>query len=184
MAVDPATKGIEFGVAYIVTPKGKNPEAESKLIAKSKVEIDQKGCEFVPHVSAMHKNQSLVFKSSDPVAHNVHYTAFTNGDLNQMLAANGSYTQKFASAERRACRLVCDIHTWMIAYFFVFDHPFFAVTKADGSFEIQGVPAGTQNVVVWHETGYVTPGLAKGVAVEVKAGETTDMGEIRLMPKK
>ena len=40
----------------------------------------------------------------------------------------------------------------------IFDHPFFAVTGPDGSFEIKGVPAGDQNVVVWQEKiGYVTP---------------------------
>jgi plastocyanin len=185
MAVDPKTKGIQYGVAYLVAPKGKNADLEAKLLAKApKVEIDQKGCDFVPHVLALHKDQGLTFKSSDPVSHNIHYTAFANGDLNQMLAPNGQFAHKFAAAEKRACRLVCDIHPWMLGYFFVFDHPFFMVTAADGSFEIQGVPAGSQNLVVWHETGYVTPGLAKGMPVEVKAGETTDVGEIKLLPKK
>ncbi len=65
----------------------------------------------------------------------------------------------------------------------VFDHPFFAVTKEDGTFEITGVPAGTQNLIVWQErVGYVTPGKNNGKPVEVKAGKVTDVGDIVLDP--
>jgi len=64
----------------------------------------------------------------------------------------------------------------------IFDHPFFAVTGEDGSFEIKGVPAGSQNLVIWQEaTGYVTPGMARGMPVNVEAGKTTDVGTIRLI---
>jgi hypothetical protein len=67
----------------------------------------------------------------------------------------------------------------------VFDHPFFAVTGKDGTFEIKGVPAGSQNLVLWQENvGYVTPGGRRGMAVEVKPGGVTDVGEIKLDPKK
>ena len=67
----------------------------------------------------------------------------------------------------------------------VFDHPFFAVTGPDGSFEIKGVPAGDQNVVVWQEkVGYVTPGTGRGMPVKVAAGEVTDVGEIKIDPAK
>ena len=37
----------------------------------------------------------------------------------------------------------CDVHGWMAAYGGIVSHPFFAVSKADGSFEIKGLPAGT-----------------------------------------
>jgi hypothetical protein len=72
----------------------------------------------------------------------------------------------------------------MKGYIMVFDHPFFAVTGPDGSFEIEGVPAGTQNFVIWQETvGYATQGLARGMPVKVGAGQVTDVGEIKLVPK-
>jgi hypothetical protein len=67
----------------------------------------------------------------------------------------------------------------------VFDHPFFTTTGADGAFEIKGVPAGDQNLIVWQEkVGYVTPGLARGMPVTVRAGEVTDVGVIKLDPAK
>jgi hypothetical protein len=33
----------------------------------------------------------------------------------------------------------------------VFDHPYFAVTDADGTFELRDAPAGTYRLVIWHD---------------------------------
>ena len=77
--VDPKTKGVAYGFVYLVRPSGSNPAAVKELLAKSpKAELDQKNCEFVPYVQAIHQDQTLVIKSSDPVNHNVRYAAFTN----------------------------------------------------------------------------------------------------------
>jgi hypothetical protein len=184
--VDPSTKGVADGFAYVVAPNGKNPEAEMAFLKKTpEVILDQKGCQFIPHVVAVHKDQALVFKSSDPVVHNIRYTGFTIGALNQVVAANGKLPVKFTKTERNPVKLFCDFHPWMTGAFMVFDHPFFAVTKPDGSFEIKGVPAGAQQFIVRHpEVGYVTTGAAKGITVNVPAGGEVDLGEIKLMPKK
>jgi hypothetical protein len=185
LVVDPQSKGIKFAFAYLARPKGANAEAVKGLIAKApKVEIDQKNCEFLPYSTAMHKDQGIVFKSSDPVGHNVRYSGFVNAAKNIALQPNGSLEDKLRP-ERLPMPLNCDIHPWMKGWIMVFDHPFFAVTGDDGSFEIAGVPAGEQNVVVWQErVGFVTPGLAKGQAVSVQAGKVTDVGEITLDPAK
>lgn len=183
--VDPATKGVANGFAYLVTPKGTNPEAEKALVAKAAtVEVDQKNCRFLPHAVAFHKDQTLVFKASDAVGHNVKYTAFVNGGDNKMMAPGGTMEKKFPVAERNPTQFECNIHPWMKGWFMVFDHPFFALTGTDGSFEIKGVPAGVQKVIVRQETvGFVTKGGRTGVEVEVKPGAVTDLGEIVLMPK-
>jgi hypothetical protein len=185
LAIDPSTKGVRYGFAYLVRPKGANAAAVKELVSKApKAEIDQKNCEFLPRCLALHKDQVVVFKSSDPVGHNVRYTGFTNPAKNVALPPNGSTEAKLVP-EARPLPLNCDIHPWMKGWMMVFDHPFFAVTSEDGSFEITGVPAGAQNLVVWQEeTGYVTSGAAKGQAVTVKAGETTNVGEIKLDPAK
>ncbi len=185
LVIDPKTKGVQYGFAYVTKPVGTNPDLEKALIAKTaSVEMDQVGCRFIPHAIAMHKDQALNFKNSDTVGHNVRYSTFVNGGSNQMVGANSQMQSKFASAERNPSEVKCDIHPWMSGQFMVFDHPFFAVTGPDGSFEIKGVPAGTQSFIVRHETrGFVTTGASKGIKVEVKAGETTDLGDIKLLPK-
>ncbi|HTQ80013.1 MAG TPA: carboxypeptidase-like regulatory domain-containing protein, partial [Thermoanaerobaculia bacterium] len=45
----------------------------------------------------------------------------------------------------------CDVHPWMVAYVGILDHPFYAVTRSDGSFRIAGLPAGTYTLEAWHE---------------------------------
>ena len=48
----------------------------------------------------------------------------------------------------------CNIHPWMDAYVWVFNHPYAAVTKADGTYEIKNVPAGSKvRITAWHEMG-------------------------------
>jgi hypothetical protein len=186
LVVDPKTRGVADAIVYVLSPKGKNPEAIKALMAADpKPVIDQKACEFIPHSLAIFKDQQIVFKSSDPIGHNIHYTGFTNGSKNQMLTAKGEMVAPKLVAEKRPLELKCDIHPWMSGNIMVFDHPFFAVTAPDGTFEIKGVPAGTQNVVVWHSTtGYIPAGAGKGQPVSVAADQTADMGEVVMDPAK
>ncbi len=185
LVVDPKTKGIKFAVVYLVKPSGENPAAVKALTAKkAKVVIDNKNCEYIPFLTAIHQDQKVEFTSSDPVNHNIHGTPFTNDGFNFILPPNGQVEKSFV-AEKRVIPLTCDIHPWMKAYFMVFDHPFFAVTGDDGSFEIAGVPPGVQNLVIWQAAvGYVNPGLAKGMPVTVGSGQTTKVGDVALDPAK
>jgi hypothetical protein len=180
LEIDPQSRGVKYGYAYVVRPKGANPEAVKDLIAKNPtVEVDQKNCDFVPHSTAIHQDQTLVMKSSDPTGHNIRLSGFTNAGTNQTIAPNGKIQLKLV-AERLPMTVACDIHPWMHGHVMIFDHPFFAVTGSDGSFEINGVPAGDQNVVVWQEgAGYVTPGAGRGTPVKVVAGQVTDMGDVK-----
>jgi hypothetical protein len=186
LRVDPETKGVSFAFAYLVRPNGANPQAVTDLVAKQpKVELDQQNCEFLPYLVPMHQDQVLLVKASDPgINHNVRLNAFTNAGLNQNLGPGGQLELKLVP-ERLPIKLNCDIHPWMKAYVMVFDHPFFATTGKDGSFEIKGVPAGDQKLVLWQENvGYVNQGGGRGMPVTVKAGEVVDVGEVRLDPAK
>jgi len=49
-------------------------------------------------------------------------------------------------------RVGCDVHPWMGAYIVASDTPFVAVTDQNGGFSIDGVPAGSYTVSIWHET--------------------------------
>ncbi len=184
LVVNPENKGIAYAFVYLPKPTGANSAAEAELAAANPTAtIDQKNCEFLPYALAIHQDQKLVFKSSDPVLHNVRYSAFTNPAVNLALPPNGSSAPAALKAERRPIKLACDVHPWMSGWVMIFDHPFFAVTDADGNFEIKGVPAGTQNLIVWQEkSGYVTDGKAKGMPVTVKDGEVTMVPDVVLKP--
>jgi uncharacterized surface anchored protein len=65
----------------------------------------------------------------------------------------------------------CDFHPWMKAWHLPLDHPFMAVTDADGKFEIKGLPPGKYTFFVWHEIpGY----LNNKLAVEITADKVTE----------
>jgi hypothetical protein len=184
LEIDPKTKGIRYAIAYLVRPKGANPEALKALLANHpKVVMDQKNCDFIPASIAITKNQKVVFKSSDNTPHNVNVNSLKNVGFNESVAPHTQIEKSFI-ADNRPIKVDCNIHNWMHGHIMVFDHPFFAVTDKDGSFEIKGVPAGTQNVVIWQEkAGFdILPGLGRGKPVEVMANGVVDLGDIKLGP--
>ena len=57
----------------------------------------------------------------------------------------------FSKSEPDPFYIKCDVHPWMKTWVLVSDHPYFAVTDAKGNFSIEGIPAGTYEVVCWQE---------------------------------
>ncbi len=185
LVIDPKTKGVAFAFAYLLRPKGDSTQQTQALLSKTpEVVLDQKNCEFQPYALPFHKDQKLVIKSSDPKSHNVRFSGIINTGINQMVAPQGELKVTLNS-EKLPMELHCDIHPWMKGYLLVLDHPFFTTTATDGSFEIKGVPAGDQNLILWqNRVGYANPGTFRGMPVAVKAGETTDVGDVKLDPAK
>jgi hypothetical protein len=83
-------------------------------------------------------------------------------------------------AERLPIPVQDNVHRWMKAYIGVFNHPYFAVTNAHGEFEIHSAPAGKVRLVIWQETCGFGEGGRNGMEVEVRPGETTDLGKLPL----
>jgi hypothetical protein len=48
-------------------------------------------------------------------------------------------------------RIKCNVHGWMRAYLGMLEHPYYAVTGPDGSFDLTNVPPGDYTIGVWHE---------------------------------
>jgi hypothetical protein len=115
--------------------------------------LDQRGCMYFPHVQGMRKGQTLSIKTSDPTAHNVHGYAKVNRAFNRSQPAGAAnVTIRMRRDEvTPPMKVKCDIHPWMNAYVAVVDHPYFAVTGPDGSFELPDLPPGSYTIEVWHE---------------------------------
>jgi hypothetical protein len=134
--------------------------------------LDQKGCHYVPHVLAVQVNQTFNVTNSDPTAHNVNVDAKQNEKFNQGQSPGAApITKQFKRAET-VIPVKCNQHPWMRAYVGVLQHPFFAVTDAEGKFQIKGVPAGTYTVVAWHEK--YPQGLTQSVTVGASEAKTAD----------
>jgi plastocyanin len=115
------------------------------------VVLDQKGCRYVPHVFGVQVGQTVNVTNSDAALHNVNASPKNNRAFNFGQPAGVPPARRVFDKPEIGVPFRCDVHPWMNAYGGVVPHPFFAVTGADGSFEIKGLPAGTYTVEAWHE---------------------------------
>jgi len=153
-----ANKGLANAVVSVPGAKG-TPKA-------MKATVDQHGCKFVPHVTAMTPGE-LELKNSDDILHNIHTYSTANPSINKAQPKfKKVMTEKFEKPE--IIKLTCDVHSWMLGWVAVMPNPFFGVTDASGNAKIENVPPGKYTVEAWHET------LGKQTKeVEVKAGQAT-----------
>jgi hypothetical protein len=86
----------------------------------------------------------------------VHVRAEHNREFNIGQPIQGLEVRRTFTEAEVGIDVSCDVHGWMSGVIAVFDHPYFAVSGADGGFALEGLPAGTYTVEVWHETLGVT----------------------------
>jgi plastocyanin len=163
---------------YVVGPKGELADVivslqgisgKSTGASAPPMELDQKGCEYVPSIFAVQTGQKIIVKNSDPVLHNVHDMpgeGSGNPEKNEAQLPNGPDLTFSFSKPENFLKFKCDVHQWMFAWCSIFDHPYFAVSAKDGTFKIANVSPGKYKIEAAHrKAGKVTQ------EVEVKEGE-------------
>jgi plastocyanin len=129
--------------------------------------MDQKGMTFVPHILAVQKGTTVLFHNSDAVSHNV----FTpDGEKYNLGTWGKDKTTPHTFANVGVYHQLCNVHPEMGAVIVVLDNPYFAVTGADGKFQIDGVPPGSYTLKTWSEKGGET-----SRPVTVAAGAPTNL---------
>ncbi len=139
-------------------------------VPEEDVLLDQEGCLYEPHVVALRNGQTLTIRNSDGTSHNVHVSARKNRGFNIGQPIKGIQSRRSFRLAELPIHVTCDIHGWMHSIIAVFDHPFFAVTRDNGTFRLDHLPPGDYVVEAWHEvlgsqTRQVT--VNEGAATEV-----------------
>lgn len=133
-------------VVVVKATKGKKLEP-----AATNPVFDQKTCEFHPHVLAFPAGSTIDILNSDGILHNIHTTSTANPPTNQAQPKFKPKIQLKVEKPEWPIKVVCDAHGWMSAYWISQEHPYYAVTGADGSFKIADLPPGDYDVEIWHE---------------------------------
>ncbi len=128
----------------------KGAEAWQPPPAQGEVTVDQHGCTYRPHVVGVRVGQPLTFVNSDQFLHNIHAVSNENDEFNVGMQVAERVTRTFDAPEVML-RMKCDVHAWMSAHIGIVPHPWFAVTAADGTFELAAVPPGDYVIEAWHE---------------------------------
>jgi plastocyanin len=130
----------------------KNPPAGNFPAPTQAAVLDQRGCQYHPHVSAVQVGQPIQIKNSDATLHNVHAMPAVNAQFNEGQPVQGMVsTKKFDKPEMTPFRIKCDVHGWMKSYMVVLPHPFHSTSQMNGTFSIANLPPGNYTVVAWHE---------------------------------
>ena len=127
------------------------PAGKSWPAPKTPVTLDQKGCQYLPHVQGIMVGQAYKILNSDGILHNVHALPKINPGFNQPMPPTMKEKSVTFAKPEPVFQIKCDVHPWMIAYLGVFTHPFFSATGTDGKFTISGLDAGTYEITAWHE---------------------------------
>jgi hypothetical protein len=177
--------GVADTVIYLSAPKG----SEFKVVeAKGKVTLDQPFCAYVPHVFAIRPGQKLDIKNSAAVLHNTKWEGEpgVNPPQSPTIQPGKSVDNVELKPQADPITFRCDVHKWMEAKCFAWEHQYIVVTDADGKFVLENVPTGVElNVVGWHESaakgGYFYGGK-NGTKHTFKSGEN-NLGNLKVSAK-
>ena len=125
--------------------------AKSWPVPAKAVTITQTGCIYQPHVVGAMVGQNVEFLNEDPTSHNVHPLPKINNEWNQSQAPKGDPIVRTFAKPEIGLAIKCNLHPWMRVYVNVVENPFFAVTGAEGTFSLKGLPAGEYTLGAWHE---------------------------------
>jgi hypothetical protein len=121
---------------------------------EKRIELESDRCLLTPRVQATVVGSAVNVIGHDDFRQHLRFIAAGEPQPRAavLLGSNEQVIPSNLPATRPALVIVKDAdHPWPRAYVAVFDHPYYAVTKPDGSFSIDGVPPGKYTLVAWHE---------------------------------
>lgn len=177
LLIDDKTRGIRNVFVYLKQP----PEKIHPQLLKQKDEpakIVSRYTRFVPRVRAMQVGQTLQMTALTPdAAANFHIFPIRNFSFNYMISPLKTREWTPRKAESFPIRINNDLNGVARAWLLILDHPYYALTKRDGSFTLENLPVGEHELWIWHETvGYVAKKLKVRVSPDtVEEIEPTEL---------
>ncbi len=108
----------------------------------------QKGLQFTPSLLPVQRGTRVEFPNKDGLYHNVFsYSKPKRFDLGRYLAEEPAPSQVFD--QPGVVKLYCEIHEHMRATILVLETPHFARTSTNGTFRLEGLPAGKFKLKAW-----------------------------------
>ena len=175
------------------TPLAIHPSYEA--LALREVRAINKGCRFEPRITVLRTKQQLVLVNDDDVPHNMLANLALNDPFNMILSRHdSSKAPQLSRSERLPCEISCSIHSWMRGRLILKDHPYVAVTDAEGKFSIAQLPTGEWSFVFWHEqVGFLSDLTIRGKPSKLEKADKgkrvfkidqgqNDLGKITVAP--
>jgi plastocyanin len=139
--------------------------------------LAQKNKKFVPHVVAVTQGTEIEFPNQDLFFHNV-FSIHQGKTFDLGLYESGA-ARKVRFSQPGVSYIFCNIHPQMSAVVVVLRTRYFALTDAEGNFQINRVPPGRYKLAVWYELTPEGELAAQERELEVVSGNN-DIGKITL----
>ena len=162
--IDPKTKGVANVCVFLKRPANKIlPIHADDKNRKTPIVVDAPFSFFKPHMVAFYPEwfdgqnhgktgEKFVTKNSSSINHCFKAVSVPDGAISYTLAP-GKEVELNLTPQALPIHCTCTLRKWSSGYVWVFDHPYYAITKADGTFTIPRVPANMEaQVMAWHES--------------------------------
>lgn len=119
-----------------------------------RVEVIQRNKEFHPFVSVIPVGTTGYFPNRDGIGHHVY--SFSPARTFELPLSEKETTVPVVFDQAGIVTIGCNIHDWMVAYIYVVDTPYYAISGDDGKAIIRDLPEQEYTLHVWH------PGMIQG----------------------
>lgn len=121
--------------------------------------IDQKGCRFTPWAQVVKPGDITIRNSDEGVLHNINTREMIGVEKGRVVKRGifnfgqpdpGELVQELKTRRAPYIGINCEAHNFMFGFMMAPSHPYAVVVGEDGSYSLDGIPAGKYTIKAWH----------------------------------
>jgi len=172
--------GIANVIVFVTSADIPSPAPESD--GPQTVTLEIKEGQFVPRVLGVTASQTLVVENRDRVTFDFDLKSLRNPPVNLLVPPKSARRLTFSTGEKAPRPFRSNHQSWATGILLIHGNPYFAVSGADGTFAISGLPPGRWEFRAWHErVGYLKHWPKGRFTLEIKPGKN-GLGSVKLSP--